>query len=207
VTARWSTQNLAGSDGDLIATLEDLIGTNDGTAAGSARATLKTGANGLNGYPVLRFDGVANAYDLTSFIAQTNTWSIVCAIKRIGTEASPISNDSFVPSLVRTTTDIVVSDQTGYALCANAATGWEILAASCNNGSRLLYRNGVAVTVGANVVFVSLAPFRYIGKRQSAGEYSSMDLADSVLYAGTALSAADLLAASAHVNATWGGVY
>jgi len=202
-TARW---NVLSEAGGLLSTLTDAIGTNDGTASGSARGTVLTGVDGLNGLPVLRFDGVANAYDLTSFITQTNTWSIICAIKRIGPDASPISNDAYIPSLVRTATNAIIGDQSGYTEFASAHTGWEIIAMSANAGTRLCCLNGVALSGSASAYF-SVAPFKYIGKRLGAGAYSSMDLADSVLYAGTALDAAGLLAGSAHVNATVGGVY
>lgn len=202
-TARWDASMLSGSDGDLIATFSDIIGTNHGTAAGSARATLKTGGNGLNGMNVLRFNGVANAYDLTSVISQTDVWSIVCVVKRNGAEASPISNDAYIPSLVRVAANAVIGDRSGYTEFSSAHTGWELIAASANAGARLCRLNGVALSGGATA-YVSTAPFKYIGKRLTAGNYSSMDLADAVLYAGVALSDADLLAASANLNAKWG---
>jgi hypothetical protein len=204
LTNRWTAPS-TGSDGDLIATLTDSIAGNNGTAAGSARPTLKTGANGLNGRNVLRFDGVANAYDITP-IADNNSWSMVAVVKRIGTEACPISNDAYLPSLVRTAANVVVSDQLGYSECASAHTGWEVLAVSCNNGTRLAYLNGSPLTVGANNVYLSVSPFKYIGKRLVAGSYSSMDLRESLLFS-TVLTAQELIDASTNVNAANGGVY
>jgi hypothetical protein len=51
------------SDGDPVSTWEDSgSGNRDGTAAGSARPTYKTGI--LNGLPIVRFDGLTNVLTL-----------------------------------------------------------------------------------------------------------------------------------------------
>ena len=96
----------------MIATLEDVIGTNDGTAAGSARGTLKTGANGLNGRPVVLLDGVANGYNLGSTIAPSGDFTIIAVWKRTGAAMVSLgATGDFYPSFLRT--DIIVRGGNG----------------------------------------------------------------------------------------------
>ena len=78
-TARWDASQIAGANNDLIATFADVVGSNDATASGSARATLKTAnQNGLN---ILRFDGVANAFTLTTPISGDGPWTWAVVVK------------------------------------------------------------------------------------------------------------------------------
>lgn len=211
-TARWSTQNHAGSDGDLIATLEDLIGTNDATAAGSARPTLKTGVNGLNGYPVLRFDGVNNVYTLASSIPTTGGFTLIAIMKRgaglmLTLGAGPLD---FYPAVYRGPTTVSagndrIIDGGGYAAVTITDPGWAIISAACEHRPTTTGRqNGDALTFGATTAYGGNRDFSHIGH---AINHASGDLADVILYAGTVLTDAQMQQAHAHLNATWGGVY
>lgn len=210
-TARWSTQNLAGSDGDLIATLEDVIGTNDGTAAGSARPTLKTGANGLNGYPVLRFPGVAEALTLSSSIATTGDFTIIAVMKRNGTVAVSLGqNGDFLPGHGRNATDVLIGNgrgtsSGGYAEAPNGNTGWEILSAAWSGTAAVRGQsNADALTFGATVVYGNSTNWNRIGQRGLT--FGNNDLAD-LIYWPLILTADEIAQAHANLNATWGGVY
>ena len=200
-TARWDASVLSGNDGDLIATFGDIIGSNNGTAAGSARGTLKTGANGLNNKNVLRFDGVANSYTLGSNITGVNTWTIAVVLKRTGADMCPVGTSNFLPGLIRTSTNISTGDSASYKECANSATGWGIIVAGRAAFNSFGTRNGVALTFGSSNVFATAALFSRLGSRNTV--YSNGDFAD-IIYWPAALTTQERADACANLNAKWG---
>lgn len=207
-TARWDASTLSGSDGDLIATFADSIGSNDATAAGSARATLKTGVNGLNGMNVLRFDGVANAYTLTSDINTSGDFTILAVMKRIGTNAVALGqNGDFLPALGRDATTVLIgngrgSESGGYAQASNALTGWEIVSAAWSGTAAVRGQsNNSLLSFGATAIYGNSTNWNRIGRRGSV--YGSQDLAELV-YWPSVLTATDIANAHLYFNAKWG---
>jgi hypothetical protein len=203
LTNRWTAPS-TGSDGDLIATLTDSIAGNNGTAAGSARPTLKTGANGLNGRNVLRFDGVANSLTLGSNITGVNTYTIAVVMKRTGADMCPLGTSNFLPGLLRTAAEIGTGDANNYQLAANTATGWEIIIAGRSANNSFGTRNGTTLSFTANVANPTGTTFSRIGSRFYV--FSNGDFAD-IIYWPAALTNQQMLDATANLNATWGGVY
>ncbi len=210
-TARWNVLASTGADGDLIATLEDVIGTNDGTAAGSARGTLKTGANGLNGLPVLRFDGVANAYTLASIITTVGDFTIIAVMKRNGTVAVSLGQDGdYLPGHGRNATDALIGNgrapsSGGYAQAPTTTTGWEILSAAWSGAAAVRGQsNASTLTFGSTTVYGNATNWNRIGRRGAT--YGNNDLAD-LIYWPSVLTADEIVQAHANLNATWGGVY
>lgn len=210
-TARWSTFDLAGSDGDLIATLEDSIGTNDATAAGSARPTLKTGANGLNGNPVLRFDGVANALTLGSSITTVGDFTIIAVMKRIGANAVSLGNNGdFLPAQIRSSTGVGFGNGRGttgggYADAANVGSGWEIISTAWSGNAAVRGQlNSSLLSFGSTTVYGNSTNWNRIGQRGIV--FGSNDLAD-LIYWPSVLTADEIVQAHANLNGTWGGVY
>lgn len=201
-TGRWDASALSGNDGDLIATFGDIIGSNNGTAAGSARGTLKTGANGQNGKNVLQFDGVANSYTLASFSdAGSNTFTIATVAKRTGSDMVYIGSGAFLPATGRSATSFLAGDQTSYSEAANVNTGWEIVILGRASLTSFGMRNGVALTFGSNSSFATAAKLDRIGSRQTV--YGNGDIAD-LIYWPTQLSSQERADACANLNAKWG---
>jgi hypothetical protein len=209
LTNRWTAPS-TGSDGDLIATLTDSIAGNNGTAAGSARPTLKTGANGLNGRNVLRFDGVANSFSISS-ISGAGPWTIAAVVK---TTAMPIigSNTQFFAGIYRGGANKieigVTSGNYQYAPTAAApADAWEIVilshSGSASGASGSI--NATDIVFGANDNagpggnFTRIGQFNYV--LASGGK-----LADLLIWP-TVLGASDRAAARANLQNYWGGVY
>jgi hypothetical protein len=210
LTNRWTAPS-TGSDGDLIATLTDSIAGNNGTAAGSARPTLKTGANGLNGRNVLRFDGVANAFTLGSNISTTGDFTVIAVMKRIGANAVSLGNSSdFLPAHGRNATSALIGSGRGqsgggYAEASTTTTGWEVLSAAWSGTAAVRGQsNANTLSFGSTTVYGNGTLWNRIGQRGSA--YSSNDLAD-LLYWPLVLTAQQIVDAHANLNATWGGVY
>lgn len=203
-TARWNVLASTGSDGDLLASVSDLIGSNTATAAGSARPTLKTGAGGLNSKPVMRFNGVANSLTLGTNITGVNTYTIAVVMKRTGADMCPLGTLNFLPALIRTSTFISTGDASAYKEASNNGTGWEIIVAGRASNDSFGMRNGAALTFGSSNAYVTAATFSRIGSRTYV--YSNGDFAD-ILYWPTALTADERLAVCQNLNATWGGVY
>lgn len=200
-TARWDASALAGSDGDLIATFSDTIGTNNGTAAGSARATLKTGGNGQNGRNILRFDGVANSYTLGGSISGVNTYTIAAVMKRTGSDMCPLGTSNFLPGLVRSATGVTTGDASNYAVAADVNTGWEIVVAGREANASFGSRNGSVLTFGSNLAFATAAVFSRLGSRSSV--FSNGDFAD-IVYWPAKLTALEIADVCANLNAKWG---
>ncbi len=210
LTNRWTAPS-TGSDGDLIGTLTDSIAANNGTAAGSARPTLKTGANGLNGRNVLRFDGVANAYTLGSSIATTGDFTIIAVMKRIGTNAVTLGqNSDYLPTHGRNATSALIGSGRGqsgggYAEASTTTTGWEVLSAAWSGTAAVRGQsNANTLSFGSTTVFGNGTNWNRIGQRGLV--FGSNDLAD-LLYWPSVLTADQITDAHANLNATWGGVY
>ncbi len=210
LTNRWTAPS-TGSDGDLIGTLTDSIAANNGTAAGSARPTLKTGANGLNGRNVLRFDGVANAYTLGSSIATTGDYTIIAVMKRIGTNAVTLGqNSDYLPTHGRNATNVLIGNGRGgtgggYAEAPSTTTGWEVLSAAWSGTAAVRGQsNANTLSFGSTTVFGNGTNWNRIGQRGLV--FGSNDLAD-LLYWPSVLTADQITDAHANLNATWGGVY
>lgn len=210
LTNRWTAPS-TGSDGDLIGTLTDSIAANNGTAAGSARPTLKTGANGLNGRNVLRFDGVANAYTLGSSIATTGDFTIIAVMKRIGTNAVTLGqNSDYLPTHGRNATNVLIGNGRGgtgggYAEAPSTTTGWEVLSAAWSGTAAVRGQsNANTLSFGSTTVFGNGTNWNRIGQRGLV--FGSNDLAD-LLYWPSVLTADQITDAHANLNATWGGVY
>lgn len=203
-TARWNELVSVGADGDLLSSVSDLIGSNTATAAGSARPSLKTGANGLNNHPVMRFDGVANSLTLGSNITGVNTYTIAVVMKRTGADMCPLGTGNFLPGLVRTAATIATGDASNYKESANASTGWEIIVAGRASNDSFGTRNGSALTFGSSNNYPTANTFIRIGSRFNV--FSNGDFAD-ILYWPTALTVDERLAVCQNLNATWGGVY
>jgi hypothetical protein len=209
LTNRWTAPQ-TGSDGDLIATLTDSIAANNGTAAGSARPTLKTGANGLNGRNVVRFDGVANAFTLSQFTT-TGDFTIIAVMKRIGTNAVSLGNNSdFLPAHGRNATAALIGNgrgsfSGGYAEASNSTTGWEILSAAWSGTAAVRGQsNASTLSFGSTTVYGNATLWNRIGQRGSA--YGSNDLAD-LLYWNSVLTTDEINNAHLNLTAYWGGVY
>jgi hypothetical protein len=195
----------------LIGTLTDSIAANNGTAAGSARPTLKTGANGLNGRNVLRFDGVANAYTLGSSIATTGDFTIIAVMKRIGTNAVTLGqNSDYLPTHGRNATNVLIGNGRsgtggGYAEAPSTTTGWEVLSAAWSGTAAVRGQsNANTLSFGSTTVFGNGTNWNRIGQRGLV--FGSNDLAD-LLYWPSVLTADQITDAHANLNATWGGVY
>lgn len=202
-TNRW-TAPTTGSNGDLIDTLVNSLAANNGGAAGSARPTLLTAGNGLNGLNVLRFDGVANCINLASSIAGVNTYTIAAVVKRIGADVCPLGTSNYLPGMIRTATGIITGDAVSYAAATNASTGWEIIVAGRSGTASFGQRNGAALSFGSNTAFVTAALFNKIGARSTT--FTSGDIAD-IIYWPSALTTQQMSDVSANLNSTWGGVY
>jgi len=198
-TARWDASILTGSDGDLIATFEDIIGSNDATAAGSARGSLQVAEQ--NGLSVLRFDGVANSYTLGANITGVNTYTIAVVMKRTGADMCPIGTPNFLPGLIRTATNIITGDASAYKESADVNTGWEIIVAGRASNDSFGTRNGVALTFGGSNAFVTAAVLNRIGSRSTV--FSNGDFGD-ILYWPAALTVDERLAVCQNLNAKWG---
>lgn len=208
-TARW---NVLSNSAGLLATLEDVIGTNDGTASGSARGTVLTGASGLNGRNVLRLDGVANGYSLSAAIV-LERFTVLSVMRRIGTNAISIGGSDFYPAvfaqsgLISFGNNRMVTSTGGYAVTSTGVdTNWKIIGTAWDSGdAQRPYRvNGSAVTPAALANYGNATGIQFIGK--SGGIFASCDLADIVVW-GHALSDPEILAATSHLNSIWGGVY
>jgi|LakMenEpi03Aug12_release.lakeMendotaPanAssembly.Ray.scaffolds.fasta_scaffold440738_1 hypothetical protein len=210
LTNRWTAPS-TGSDGDLIATFTDSSGGNHGTASGSARGTLKTGANGLNGRNVVRFDGVANAYTLGSSIATTGDFTIIAVMKRNGTVAVSLGqNSDFLPGHGRSATLALIgngrgSNSGGYAEASNSTTGWEILSAAWSGNAAVRGQsNASTLSFGSTTVYGNTTPWNRIGQRGLT--FGNNDLAD-LLYWPSVLTAQQITDTHANLNAYWGGIY
>lgn len=209
-TARWNVRASTGSDGDLLASVSDLIGSNTATASGSARPTLKTGANGLNGRPVMRFDGVANALSITQISAIGN-FTIIGVMRRIGTNAVSLGqNGDFLPAHGRNATLALIGNgrgsvSGGYAEASSSTTGWEILSAAWSGNAAVRGQsNASTLTFGSVIVYGNSTDWNRIGRRGLT--FGNNDLAD-LIYWPSVLTADQIVQAHAHLNATWGGVY
>jgi hypothetical protein len=211
LTNRWTAPS-TGSDGDLIATLTDSIAGNNGTAAGSARPTLKTGANGLNGRNVLRFDGVANGYALGTAILPQN-FTFVAVSKRIGTYSITFGGTDFYPALIIGANLVDFGNNRCFGAVgghsestANLGTGWTVVAAAWSGATHQnpFYANGGSQTFGSVIVYGNATGLSRIGK--TAHLFGNCDIADMLLWQ-RALTSQELLDVSANLNATWGGVY
>lgn len=200
---RW-TAPTTGSNGDLIATLVNSLAANNGTAAGSARPTLLTAGNGLNGRNVLRFDGVANCFGLASSIEGVNTYTIAAVVKRIGADLCPLGSSNFLPGMIRTATGITTGDAVSYAVATEASTGWEIIVAGRSGLTSFGQRNGAALSFAGNVAFVTAALFSKIGARSTV--FTSGDIAD-IIYWPSALTTPQMSDVCANLNSTWGGIF
>ena len=66
LTAYWLADDISGADLDPVGTWPDGVGSNDATASGSARPTLRTAY--INGHNAVDFDGVDDGLDLSSQI-------------------------------------------------------------------------------------------------------------------------------------------
>ncbi len=212
LTNRWTAPQ-TGSDGDLIATLTDSIAANNGTAAGSARGTLKTGANGLNGRNVVRFNGVANGYILGTALAST-AFTFVAVTKRIGTSSVTFGGTDFYPALYVDATSVAFGNNKSFSAvggrcsCSVAlGTGWNIIVAAWDGASRQnpFYANAAPQTFGATIDYGNGTGLSRIGV--SGGSiYGHCDTAEMLLWQ-RALTSQEMLDVSANLNATWGGVY
>jgi hypothetical protein len=210
LTNRWTAPQ-TGSDGDLISTLVDSIAANNGTAAGSARATLKTGANGLNGRNVVRFDGVANGYSLGTTISPQN-FTMAAVVKRIGAYNISFGGTDFYPALYRAATNIEFGNNRcfggvgGYANVADTSTGWQIIVVSWAgaNPDNPGYLNQTSLTFGSTTNYGNATGLSRIGK--SGPVFCSGDIAD-MLFWQSALTSQKRSDIAANLNATWGGVY
>lgn len=203
-TARWNELASAGADGDLLSSVLDLIWSNTATAAGSARPTLKTGANGLNGRPIMRFPGVSETLTLSSAITGVNTYTIAVVMKRTGADMCPLGTANFLPGLIRTAPGITTGDANSYKLASDVSTGWEIVVAGRASNDSFGTRNGSVLTFGSSNAFVTASTFNRIGSRFYV--FSSGDIAD-ILYWPTALTVAERLAVCQNLNSAWGGIY
>ncbi len=210
-TARWNVLASTGADGDLIASVSDLIGSNTATAAGSARPTLKTGANGLNGNRVMRFDGVANALTLGSSITTVGDFTIIAVMKRNGTNAVSLGNNGdFLPAHGRNATAALIGNGRGgfgggYAEASTSTTGWEILSAAWSGNAAVRGQsNASTLSFGSTTAYGNGTLWNRIGQRGSS--YGNNDLAD-LIYWPLVLTADKIVQAHANLNATWGGVY
>jgi hypothetical protein len=212
-TARWNVLASTGADGDLLSSVSDLIGSNTATAAGSARPTLKTGANGLNGLPVMRFNGVANVLALTTAVLPQN-FTFVAVSKRIGTYSITFGGTDFYPALIHGATSIEIGNNRcfggvgGYANTSPSGLGttWQIVAAAWSGAAPQspLYANGNSSNLGAVTAYGNSTGLSRIGK--TASVFGSCDIADMVMWQ-RALTSQELQDASAHLNSIWGGVY
>lgn len=209
-TARWNVKDSTGADGDLLAAMNDLIGSRHGSASGSNRPTLKTGVNGLNGHPVARFDGVANFFTLASSITLPADWTVVAVMKRTGTNVVSLGNTGdFLPAFGRDASSVLIGDgkggASGYATASNAGTGWQVVSGVWSGNAALRGAlNGGTLSFGSTSVYGGGNPLNTIGRRLYV--YSSGDLAD-LIYWPLALSDAELIQAHDCLNAELGGVY
>lgn len=85
---------LAGADGDAVASVPS--GAVTFTAETTARPTLKTGANGINGKNALLFDGVANALTSSAAIDLSGTNAITAFIVGDNFVASGTKNQTII---------------------------------------------------------------------------------------------------------------
>lgn len=210
LTNRWTAPS-TGSDGDLIATLVDSIAGNNGTAAGSARPTLKTGGNGLNGRNVIRFPGVSECFTLDSSISAIGDFTIIAVMKRIGVNAVTLGqNGDFLPGHGRSATAALIGNGRGaagggYAEAPSTTAGWEILSAAWSGNDAVRGQsNADILTFGTLVNYGNVTPWNRIGQRGLT--FGSNDLAD-LLYWPLVLTADEIVAAHANLNTYWGGVY
>lgn len=212
---------LATADGDVVGSLSDNVATNHFTAAGTARPVLKTGANGKNGLPVIRFDG-ANDILTGNLPSLAAAQTLFLAIKKNSTpvlgggDNCPWSWDSTGPSAF-------LDIQNGFTnwyyrhdsvgglpqFPTVTVTDWNILVVRFNSASscNLWAGGGAAGTGGSgagfdpyddydNVVAVGL------GGMKPASMQIDIDVAE-VRWFSSALSLADLNAVKNDLATKW----
>lgn len=206
-TARWDASALSGADNDLIATFADVIGSNDATAAGSARGTLKTAnQNGLN---ILRFDGVANTYDLTTPIEGAGPWTFAVVAKSAGPFPLMSPGGMYFGGFARTSSSEIGDKGHWQVATSSLAVGsWEVMIFS-HDGTAAggsIWIDGVAITLGSPngpVGGVTGGDFQVIGEYGNNYLGNGGDIGE-IAYWPSVLSDDDKLAASTELSTKWG---
>lgn len=208
-TARWDASALSGADNDLIATFADVIGSNDATAAGGARATLKTAnQNGLN---ILRFDGVANTYDLTTPIEGAGPWTFAVVAKTAGAGGLPFMSPGglYFGGFARALMSEVGDKGHWQVATSSLAIGsWEVMIFSHDGTAAggAIWIDGVALALGSPsgpVGGVTGGDFQVIGEYGNNYLGNGGDIGE-LLYWPTVLDDATKLAVTAELNTKWG---
>lgn len=180
-THYWLADDIAGVDGDPVGTWPDGIASNDATAAGSERPTLRTAA--INGKNAAEYDGVNDTTALSSGISAGTGW-VICEVRYRATGTDKMvalaSNDasSFPYSAYHFGDgNVYVGTSAAAALKANAETGWSVIVTTANAGTLSVRIDGSALTGltygsggGSNV-------FNRLGRRDFGSEFSQGKLA------------------------------
>ena len=176
LTAYWLADDISGADLDPIGTWPDGVGSNDATASGASRPTLRTAY--VNGRNAVTFDGVDDYFALTTGISGgSDCWGMAVMYRAgssdtllsLSTSAGAPFTAPYNPFIVSATA--YFNNGTTRAEVGSIGTGWMILVGRSDSGVPDIRYQGLdqSVTTTADATVFQM---NTIGARTGPGNYT-----------------------------------